>query len=99
MNDSLTDFQKLTRAVEILTPHVCVGWPSVTAEHDQIWLHFGHNYHDYDDEGQPAQVRFDEHAGEYVLLDPSPLSPDEAAEMQAMGFFVDSEVGSWSMFC
>lgn len=90
----LTDFQKLTRAIEILTPHVCERWPSITAEHDQIWLHFGHDYTDSD----PQQVAFDDDEGESVLLDPSPLTAGEAAEMQAMGFFVDSEVGAWSMF-
>lgn len=97
--DHLTDFQKITRAIEILTPHVSERWPSIEAEHDQIWLCFGHIYNNYDDEGQPAQIRFDQDTRETVLLDPSPLSAEEAAEMQAMGFFVEADGGTWSMYC
>jgi hypothetical protein len=66
---------------------------TVTAEHDQVWLHM--DEHDYDED----QVEYDEEEGESVLLDPSPLTADQAKQMQDAGWLVDSEVLAWTHFC
>ena len=37
--------------------------------------------------------------GEKMQVDPSPLTPEQAKQMQDAGWFVDSEVYAWSHFC
>jgi hypothetical protein len=66
---------------------------TVTAEHDQLWLHI--KGHDYEEDA----VEYDEDEGEMHLLDPSPLTAEQAQQMEAEGWFVDSDVLAWSHHC
>jgi hypothetical protein len=66
---------------------------TIAAEHDQVWLHSDRiPYIDTDNVeecGRDAQW----------IIDPSPLSNEQARALEAAGWFPDSEVGSWSHYC
>lgn len=86
---------EMLTAIRILSRYAPATRLAITAEHDQVWLSSYDGELDYDEDA----VEYDEEEGETKLLNPSPLTAEEAKEMDEAGWFVDSETFTWTSFC
>jgi len=88
------DGRDLRLAIDVLEKH---GEVSVTAEHDQIWLHV--DALDYSEvESDPNVDQQFERADAEGYVNPAPMSARDAERIADVGWFVDDEVGSWSHY-